>query len=132
MSVEEPLVSFELREKYLLVIGHGKRDNFKDMVVVSEMVYAKALETKCHFLLLDYRSLYINLNMNEAVNIVKRSEAVQPEYKSLTAATVLGPPGVEFGQFWRHLAIQRGFNVAVFEDFDKAENWLMEQIRKVK
>lgn len=130
--MEEPLVSFELREKYLLVVGHGKRDNFRDMVIVSEMVYAKALETKSRYLLLDYRSLYINLNMNEAVNIVKRSEALQPEFKSFTAATVVGSSGVEFGQFWRHLATQRGFNVEVFEDFDKAENWLMEQIRKIK
>ena len=74
------LVSFKLREKYLLVIGHGKCDNFNDMAV-SEMVYANALETKSRFLLLDYRSLYINLNRNEAVNIVNRSEAVQPGYK---------------------------------------------------
>ena len=130
--MEEPLVSFELREKYLLVIGNSKRDNFKDMVIVSEMVYAKALETKSRYLLMYYRSLYINLNMNEAVNIVKRSEAVHPQFKSLTVATVVGPSGVEFGQFCRHLAAQRGFNVEVFEDFDKAENWLMEQIQKIK
>ena len=130
--MDEPLVSFELREKYLLVIGHGKRDNFKDMVTVSEMVYAKALETKSRYLLMDYRLLYINLNMNEAVNIVKRSEAVQPQFKRFTVATVVGPSGVEFGHFWRHLATQRGFNVEIFEDFDKAENWLMEQIRKIK
>lgn len=81
---------------------------------------------------MDYRSLYINLNMNEAVNIVKRSEAVHPQLKSFTVATVVGPSGVEFGQFWRHLGAQRGFNVQVFEDFDKAESWLMEQIRKIK
>ena len=34
--------------------------------------------------------------MAEAENIVKRSETVQPEFKNLTGALVVGPSGVEF------------------------------------
>ena len=88
-TVELP-VSFEVREKYLLVIGRGKRETFKEMVMASEMVYAKTIETKTRFLLVDYRDLEVNLNMSEAVNMVKRSEAVQPEFKNLTGAIVVG------------------------------------------
>lgn len=130
--MEEPLVSFELREKYLLVIGHGRRDNFTDMVTSSEMVFAKVLETNSRYLLVDNRALKINLNMNEAFNIVKRYEAVHPQSRDLVSATVIGPNGIEFGRFWKHVAGQRGFKSEVFEDFDEAEKWLMEQIKRAE
>lgn len=130
-TVELP-VSFEVREKYLLVIGRGKRETFKEMVMASEMVYAKTIETKPRFLLVDYRDLEVNLNMSEAVNMVKRSEAVQPEFKNLTGAIVVGPSALEFGHFWKHLATQRGFKVQMFEEFEKAEKWLLEQIQNVE
>ena len=125
----EPLVSFELREKYLLVIGRGKRDSFKDMVTASELVYEKVLETKSRYLLVDNRALQINLNMNEAFNIVKRYEAVHPKSKDLVSATVIAPTAIEFGRFWKHVASQRGFKSEIFEDFDEAEKWLLTQMR---
>lgn len=128
----EPLVSFEERDKYLLVRGYGKRDNFSDMVKASEMIYAKVVETKCRYLLVDYSLLEVNLNMSEALNMVRRSETSQPQFKNLVAAMVVGPTGVEFGRFWKHLAIQRGFTVDIYEDFGEAERWLIEQIKKVE
>jgi hypothetical protein len=130
--MEEPLLTFELREKYLLVVGFGKRDNFSQMVKVSEMIYEKLLETNSKALLVDYRMLEVNLNMNEAFNIVKRSEKTQPQFKELIAATVVGPSAVEFGRFWKHVANQRGFKGELFEDFDQAEKWLLEQIEKTE
>lgn len=128
----EPLISFELREKYLLVTGQGKRDNFKDMVAASEMVYARVIETKSRYLLVDYRQLEVNLNMSDAFNIVKRSEAVQPQFRDLVSALVIGPHAIEFGRFWKHVAAQRGFKGEIFEDFDAAEKWLLQQIQKVQ
>ena len=130
---EEPLISFEVREKYLLVVGHCKRENFSQMVKVSEMIYEKVLQTKTKYLLVDYRNLQVSLNMNESFNIVKRSEVTQPQFKDLVAgATVVGPTGVEFGRFWKHVANQRGFKGEMFEDFDQAEKWLLDQIEKAE
>lgn len=128
----EPLVSFEERENYLLVRGYGKRDKLAEMVKASEMIYAKVVETKCRYLLVDYSLLEVNLNMSEALNMVRRSETSQPQFKNLVAAMVISPTGIEFGRFWQHLAIQRGFNVEVYEDFDAAERWLIQQIKKAE
>jgi hypothetical protein len=123
----EPLVSFEEREKYLLVRGYGRRDKFAEMVKASEMIYAKVLETNARYLLVDYSLLEVHLNMSEALNMVRKSETSQPQFKRLVAAMVVGPTGIEFGRFWQHLAVQRGFNVQVFEDFAQAERWLISQ-----
>jgi hypothetical protein len=79
------------------------------------------LETKSRYLLLDYRSLQINLNMNETFNIVKRSRGCSV------------PVQTRFCHRGRALLLlSADFNFEVFEDFDTAEKWLIEQIRKVK
>jgi hypothetical protein len=89
-----PLVSFENREKYLLVIGHGKRDNLAAMARASQEIYEKILETGTHHLLVDYRKLQINLHMNEAFNIVRRYEIIQPLLKEIIIAAVFEGEGL--------------------------------------
>jgi hypothetical protein len=41
--MDSPLVSFELKEKYLLVIGHGKRDNLTSMAAPLRKSMRKSL-----------------------------------------------------------------------------------------
>jgi hypothetical protein len=120
-----PLVSFELREKYLLVIGHGKRDNLASMTEASALIYEKVLETKSRYLLVDYRYLQINVHLSEAFNIVKRYEVAQPQLKDLIIAAVFEGKGVEFGKYWKDISRQRGFFIEVFEDIGIAEAWLL-------
>jgi hypothetical protein len=121
------LVSFELKEKYLLVIGHGTRDNLTTMAEASAQIYAKALETKMRCLLVDYRKLQINVHLSEAFNIVKRYEVAQPELKKLVIAGVFEGKGIEFGTIWKDISRQRGFFIEIFEDINTAEAWLLEQ-----
>jgi hypothetical protein len=59
--MDAPLISFESREKYLLVMGHGKGDNLASMAKASSQIYEKVLETKSCYLLIDYRYLQINV-----------------------------------------------------------------------
>jgi hypothetical protein len=127
--MNSPRVSFELREKYLLVLGHGKRDNLASMVQASGEIYAKVLETKCRYLLADYRKLEINVNMSEAFNIVKRYETIQPGLKELIIAAVFSEQGLEFGNYWKEVSRQRGFFIEIFEDFKIAEDWLVTQMK---
>jgi hypothetical protein len=126
--MEFPLVSFVLKVKYLLVIGHGKRDNLAAMAKASAEIYEKVLETKSRYLLVDYRKLQINLHLSEAFNIVKLSEAKQPELKNLIVAAVFEGKGIEFGAYWKDLSRQRGFFIETFEDIDMAEKWLLGQM----
>ena len=128
--MDSPLVSFELKEKYLLVIGHGKRDNLTSMAAASAQIYEKVLETQHRYLLVDYRNLQINVHMNEAFNIVKRYEVVQPELKNLVIAAVFEGKGLAFGSYWKDVARQRGFFIEIFEDMNLAEEWLLRQERK--
>lgn len=125
--MESLLVSFEIKEKYLLVVGHGKRDSFTSMVKATERIFEKVIETNSRFLLMDYRGLEVNLQMNEAFNIVKRYEVTQPLSKKLTIATVFDGKGLEFGKYLRDVASQRGFDIEIFDDISLAEKWLLEK-----
>lgn len=121
------LVSFELREHYLLVIGHGKRDSLSEMAQASEVIYDKVLETGSKYVLIDYRYLIVNVNLTEAFNIVKRYEVIQPHIKNLIIAGVFTPGrGKEFGRYWKEIANQRGFTIEVFDEIDAAEKWLLD------
>jgi hypothetical protein len=126
--MDTPLVSFELKEKYLLVVGLGKRDNLISMTKASAQIYEKVLETKSRYLLVDYRYLQINVHLNEAFNIVKRYEAVQPELKKLTIAAVFEGKGLDFGNYWKDVSRQRGFFIEIFQDIKVAEDWLLAQM----
>jgi hypothetical protein len=121
------LVSFELTDHYLLVIGHGSRDTFASMVEASEKIFAKVHETKARRLLVDYRNLKINVRITEAFNIVKRYEVAQPDFKHLITAAVFDSKGMEFGRYWQEVSRQRGFVIEIFEDLEEAKRWLVKQ-----
>jgi hypothetical protein len=123
------LVSFEVKELYLLVVGHGSRDSLASMVEASAQIFEKVRETQRRFLLVDYRNLQINVRMTEAFNIVKRYEVAQPGLKDITIAAVFGGNGVEFGKYWREVGLQRGFFIEMFQDIDQAEEWLIKRAK---
>ncbi|HEY3403964.1 MAG TPA: hypothetical protein VGK59_11285 [Ohtaekwangia sp.] len=122
------LVSFELKEKYLLVTGHGRRDNLVTMTQVSSLIMDKIRETNARHLLVDYRKLEINVPLSEAFNIVKRYEVAQPELKNIIIAAVFEGKGLTFGNYWKEVSQQRGFHIEIFEDIDRAEDWLFGQM----
>jgi hypothetical protein len=127
--MDEPLASFEVREKYLLVIGHGKRDNLKTMAEAAALIVAKAIETNRKFMLVDYRGLEIEVHMSEAFNIVKGYETHQPELKNITVAAVFNSRDLNFANYWKEIGGRRGFRIEIFEDLDAAERWLLKEAK---
>ncbi|HMJ70193.1 MAG TPA: hypothetical protein VK508_14905 [Cyclobacteriaceae bacterium] len=127
--MDQPLASFEVKEKYLLVIGHGKRDNLKTMAEAAAMIVQKAIEVNRRFMLVDYRRLEIELHMSEAFNIVKGYESHQPELKNITVAAVFDSKGLDFGNYWKDISTKRGFRIEIFDDIDLAEQWLLKQVK---
>ncbi|GHM99397.1 hypothetical protein WSM22_08870 [Cytophagales bacterium WSM2-2] len=125
-----PPVTFELTEKYLLITGHGTRDSLTSMAEASAQIYRKMQETNSRYLLVDYRKLQINVHLNEAFNIVKRYEVIQPGLKDAVIAAVFEKPGLEFGNYWKEIALKRGFFIEIFEDMKLAEEWLLNQMTK--
>ncbi len=124
----EPLVTFEVKDQYLMVKGHGVRKTLSSMVEASEMIFQKLHETGKHYLLVDYTGLQINVPLTEAFNIVKRYEAVQPELKHVLIAAAFSTAGMEFGNYWKEIAAKRGFSIEIFNDLKKAEMWLLSRI----
>jgi hypothetical protein len=123
-----PLVSFELREKYLLVVGHGKREDFSSMAEASSLVYQKIIETGSRYLLVDYRKLEINVGIVEAFNIVKRYEAKFPQLKDITIAVAFATHNFPFANYWKEISEKRGFYIRIFDALDVAETWLLKEI----
>ncbi|HEY5826489.1 MAG TPA: hypothetical protein VIT44_19095 [Cyclobacteriaceae bacterium] len=126
-STDVPQLSFELKDNYLLVVGYGKRDNLIAMNQASAQIYEKVLETKSRCLLMDYRKLQVNLHLSEAFNIVKRYETVLPELRNLKIAGVFTEQGLNFASYWKEVSQQRGFIIEIFEEYEAAEAWLLEQ-----
>ncbi len=119
------MVSFELRENYLLVFGLGKRDNFSEMAEASAAIYEKVKETKSKKLLVDYRQLEINLSMTQAFNVVRKYETSMPDLASVAIACVFSEDGLAFGNYWKDIARKRGFDIVIFNDIASAEEWLL-------
>ena len=125
--MESPLVTFELTEKYLLAIGHGKRDSLVSIAQAAGEIYSKIQETGSRYLLVDYTGLEINLHLNDAFNIVKRYEAFHPGLKEVVISVAFGKNSVEFVQYWKDIGQQRGFFIEIFKDLKGAEEWLLQQ-----
>jgi hypothetical protein len=127
-----PPVTFESRDKYLLVTGHGERSSLSSMVEASELISRRLRETGVHYLLVDYTQLQINVHMAEAFNIVKRYETAQPELKTVLIAAAFSGNGMEFANYWKEIGAKRGFSIEIFDELAKAEGWLLDQIEASK
>ncbi|MCW5910980.1 MAG: hypothetical protein KIT62_07895 [Cyclobacteriaceae bacterium] len=121
----QPLVTFDLREHYLLVTGHGARNSLAEMVTTASLIFQKAEETNSRKMLVDYRLLDIKVNLNEAFNIVKAYERKIPGLRNIVVAAVFEPHHRPFAGYWQELSERRGFTIRVFEDFAEAERWLV-------
>lgn len=121
-----PPVTFELREQYLLVTGHGVRNSLAGMVETANLIIRKALETSSNKMLVDYRQLDIQVRITDAFNIVKTYEQSLPELRLIRVAAVFENRHREFASYWQEVSSKRGFIIKTFEDFDAAERWLID------
>lgn len=123
--MNQPPVTFELKEHYLLVTGHGVRDSLANMVDSANMIYKKARETNSNKMLVDFRALDIQVRITEAFNIVKTYERSLPELRNIVVAAVFEPRHRDFARYWQEVSAHRGFTIKVFENFNEAEKWLV-------
>jgi hypothetical protein len=130
--MSQPPITFEVREKYLLVVGHGRRDNLLQMTEAADKIVKTAVEYDRYFMLVDYRKLEVDVSMSEAFNIVRGYEAHQPDLRKIVVAAVFdrneNPRGWAFGNFWKEIGEKRGFHIEIFDDIAVAEKWLLKQV----
>ncbi|MBX2893980.1 MAG: hypothetical protein KF763_00960 [Cyclobacteriaceae bacterium] len=122
-----PLVTFELRDQYLLVIGHGVRNSLADMVHTASLIINEAQATGSNKMLVDYRQLDIQVRITEAFNIVKTYEQNLPALRNMVVAAVFESRHRTFASYWQEVSSKRGFTIKTFEDFEEAEKWLIGQ-----
>jgi len=122
-----PPVTFELKEHYLLVTGHGVRNSLTGMIDSASLIMKMARETNSHKMLVDFRQLQINVRITEAFNIVKTYEKKMPDLRTVLVAAVFESHHRAFASYWQEVSSKRGFTIKVFEDFGEAEKWLLKQ-----
>ncbi|MCE7864319.1 MAG: hypothetical protein DYG99_12335 [Bacteroidetes bacterium CHB5] len=122
-----PPVTFELKEQYLLVTGHGTRNSLAGMVDSATLIMKKARESGSRKMLVDFRQLQINVRITEAFNIVKTYEKKMPDLRTVLVAAVFESHHRTFANYWQEVSSKRGFTINVFEDFGEAEKWLLKQ-----
>ncbi len=128
--MEEPRVSFEQKENYLLVTGHGERNDFASIVDATKQINEMVVKLQNKYLLVDYREVKFNTPITNVFDVVRIYESKMPHLKNIIIAAVLSELNSSFGKYWKEIAQQRGFNFMVFDDFASAEKWLLEQKSK--
>lgn len=120
-------VTFEQRENYLLVVGHGQRESFAEIMGATAQINDVVLKFQKKFLLIDYRKVKFNIPITSVFDAVRVYESKMPHLKDVFVAVVLSDHNWDVGKFWKDIAQRRGFNFTVFNSFEKAEAWLEEQ-----
>ena len=125
--METPQVTFEQREDYLLVTGHGERNNFAAIIDATSQINEVVLKLQIKYMLIDYRKVKFNTPLTNVFDLVRIYETKMPHLKSVFVAAILSELNSSVGTYWKDIAQKRGFNFMVFNDFAKGENWLLEQ-----
>lgn len=125
--MEQPLVTFEQKEDYLLVTGHGERNDFAAIMSATNRINEMVGTVKMKYLLVDYREVKFNTPITNVFDVVRIYETKMPDFKNLIVAVVLSHLNASIGKYWEEIAQQRGFNFLIFHDFATAEKWLLEK-----
>ena len=113
-------------ENYLLITGHGEREDLASLVDASKRINELIDQFQNKYLLVDYRQVKFNIPPTNVFDLIRVLETKMPVYKEVKVAAVLGQLNLTMGKYWKDIGQKRGFNFMVFEDFDEAEMWLLE------
>ena len=114
-------IEIEDRDDFVLIVYSGEFDMQSARETIDRILQACS-EKHCSAALLDCR------NMTGVVTTLDRFEAAtygQGIKDTVSRMAVVGPPGLVLsGPFFENVARNRGLNLRVFLDMDKAVGWL--------
>lgn len=119
----EFIKSFEVKENYLLVVAHGTRNSFLDVVKGTTEFAQIIKDTNCTKVLLDYRQVTFKVNLSDAYNTVKFYEQLGA-LSRVTMAALINAETVALAKTWKEVSVQRGFSMNYFLDKEEAVHWL--------
>ena len=123
--MSELQATFQPTENYLLITGHGERDDLASIVDASKRIDELVKQFQNNYLLVDYREVKFNFPLTNIFDLIRVLETRMPNYKNVKIAAVLSEMNLSFGKYWKDIAQKRGFDFMFFEDFVSAEKWLI-------
>ena len=120
------VITFNTRmEDGILVIeSSGFDESLKEVLDYGMAVYQTAIMNKCNRILCDETKLEYRLNTLETF---KSAEFISESVPSLArVALVCKPENINDASFWETVAVNRGLQVRVFTDSEKARKWVSE------
>lgn len=126
--MESHLVTFELKENYLLVKGHGVREGIASQRESASAIYQMVAETGSKFILVDYTEVQIKLLLPDAFNMIKKYEKSMPLYSYVVAVCVFRKLDSDFAHYWQTLGRARGFNIVLCDTLEEAHVRIQELI----
>jgi hypothetical protein len=121
-------LEFHIKDSVLFVISDGTRRSLDDSINNTAIISEELKKSGCSKLFLDYRKSHFKLSFNEAFNLLRVYELKFSEFQSKRMAVLLSKEDQELGEYWADLCQQRGYNYAVFTDYDRALSYLEENV----
>jgi len=122
--------TIEQKDGYLVITAEGVRTNFDSVVEGTKKIKEAAKAHNVKYVLADYRKISFKVPMADAFNLVKTYELEMPEFTDIIICAVTNRDNFEFGEFWESICNKRGYNYRIFLDYEKAEEWLCDLIKK--
>lgn len=108
----------------LFVTASGRDDGLADVMAYAQAVIGLGVEHGVKRVLCDERNLQYALGTMGIFQAAEHVAATAP--KIARVALICAPESFEDGRFWETVAVNRGLQVRVTPDYDKALSWLME------
>jgi hypothetical protein len=119
-------LKIEKKDDFLWVIATGKERTLEIVLAMASDILQACGENKVTLALLDIRPLEGNLKTTEAFNI---PEIYFPKMRDRSVITrfviVDRKESRESNKFFENVAVNRGFNIRIFSDYDEAVEWLL-------
>jgi hypothetical protein len=115
----------KVEKEVLYITASGKDENVKEVIEYGRSIIKLANESKVKRVICDERNLEYAI---ETLDIFESAQTMASEAPKVgRLAIVCNPKFLDEGKFWETVAFNRGLQVRMDTDFDRAKNWLINE-----
>lgn len=114
----------EINGPMLLVTASGRDENVQQVIEYGLSIIHLAVESGATHILCDERNLEYALGTTDTYDAAKQIAMNVPRVARV--AIVCRPEFLSDGKFWETVAVNRGLQVRIDTDFERARHWLEE------
>ena len=116
--------STRMEDGILAIESSGFDESLKEVQDYGMAVYQAAILNKCNRILCDETKLEYRLN---TLDTFKSAEYISESVPAVArVALVCRPENINDASFWETVAVNRGLQVRIFTDREKAHKWIKE------